>query len=86
MPVKDLCRRYGFSDATFYKWRSRLGGLDVSEVRRLREFKSENTKLKKLLAEAMLDIELLKVVARGDRCCITSGAPVAGGKHCADGW
>ena len=67
VPVKDLCRRYGFSDATFYKWRSRLGGLDVSEARRLRELESENTKLKKLLAEAMLDIESLKVVARGKR-------------------
>jgi putative transposase len=41
VPVKDLCRKHGFSDATFYKWRSRLGGLDVSEVRRLRELESE---------------------------------------------
>ena len=67
VPVKDLCRKHGFSDATFYKWRRRLGGLDVSEARRLRELESENTKLKKLLAEAMLDIESLKVVARGKR-------------------
>jgi len=67
VPVKDLCRKHGFSDATVYKWRSRLGGLDVSEARRLRELESENTKLKKLLAEAMLDIESLKVVARGKR-------------------
>ena len=65
--VKELCRKHGFSDATFYKWRGRLGGLDVSEARRLRELESENTKLKKLLAEAMLDIEALKVVARGKR-------------------
>ncbi len=55
VPVKDLCRKHGLSDATFYKWRSRLGGLDVSEARHLRELESENTKLKKLLAEAMLD-------------------------------
>ena len=67
MPVKDLCRKHVFSDTTFYKWRSRPGGLDVSEARRLRELESENTKLKKLLAEAMLDIESLKVVARGKR-------------------
>jgi putative transposase len=67
VPVKDLCRKHGFSDATFYNWRSRLGGLDVSEARRLRDLESENTKLKKLLAEAMLDIESLKVVARGKR-------------------
>jgi putative transposase len=67
VPVKDLCRKHGCSDATLYKWRSRLGGLAVSEARRLRELESENTKLKKLLAEAMLDIESLKVVARGKR-------------------
>lgn len=67
VPVKDLCSKHGFSDATFYKWRSRLGGLDVSEARRLRKLESENTKFKKLLAEAMLDIESLKVVARGKR-------------------
>jgi putative transposase len=67
VPVKELCRKNGFSDATFYKWRGRLGGMEVSEARRLRELESENTKLKKLLAEAMLDIEALKVVARGKR-------------------
>jgi putative transposase len=65
--VKDLCRKHGFSDASFYKWRSRLGGMEVSEARRLRELDSENVKLKKLLAEAMLDIEALRVVARGKR-------------------
>jgi putative transposase len=67
VPVKDLCRKNGFSDATFYKWRGRLGGMEVSEARRLRELEGENSKLKKLLAEAMLDIEALKVVARGKR-------------------
>jgi len=67
VPVKDLCRKHGFSDASFYRWCSRLGGMEVSEARRLRELESENTKLKKLLAEAMLDMEALKVVARGKR-------------------
>jgi putative transposase len=67
VPVKELCRKNGFSDATFYKWRGRLGGMEVSEARRLRELEGENSKLKKLLAEAMLDIEALKVVARGKR-------------------
>lgn len=67
VPVKELCRKNGFSDATFYKWRGRLRGMEVSEARRLRELEGENTKLKKLLAEAMLDIEALKVVARGKR-------------------
>ena len=65
--VKDLCRKHGFSDATFYKWRGRFGGMEAVDVRRLRELEGENGKLKKLLAEAMLDIEALKVVARGKR-------------------
>jgi putative transposase len=65
--VKDLGRKHGFSDASFYKWRSKFGGKEVSEARRLKELEGENTKLKKLLAEAMLDIEALKVVARGKR-------------------
>jgi putative transposase len=51
----DLCRRHGISEATFYNWKSRFGGLDVSEARRLRALESENAKLKKLLAEAHLD-------------------------------
>lgn len=59
--VKDLCRKYGFSDAAFYKWRSRFGGMEVSDARRLRELEAENSKLKKLLAEAHLDVEALKV-------------------------
>ena len=65
--VRDLCRKHGFSDATFYNWRSRYGGMEVSDVRKLRELEAENAKLQKLLAEAMLDIEALKVVARGKR-------------------
>ncbi len=61
MPVKDLCRKYGFSDAAFYKWRAKFGGLQVNEAKRLRELEAENAKLKKLLAEAHLDVEALKV-------------------------
>ena len=62
LPVKDLCRQGGFSDATFYKWRAKFGGLQVSEAARLRELEGENAKLKKLLAEAHLDIHALKSV------------------------
>lgn len=62
MPVKELCRKGGFSDATFYKWRSKFGGMEVADARRLRELESENAKLKKLLAEAHLDIHALKGV------------------------
>ncbi len=65
--VKELCRANGFSDASLYKWRGRFGGMESSDARRLKELESENGKLKKLLAEAMLDNEALKVVARGKR-------------------
>ena len=67
VPVKELCRANGFSDASFYKWRGRFGGMEASDARRLKELESENTKLKQLLAEAMLDNEALRVVARGKR-------------------
>ena len=59
--VKDLCRKHGFSDAAFYGWRAKFGGLQISEAKRLRELEAENGKLKKLLAEAHLDLEALKV-------------------------
>jgi putative transposase len=62
IPIKDLCRKGGFSDATFYKWRSKFGGMDVSDAKRLKELESENAKLKTLLAEAHLDIHALKGV------------------------
>jgi len=62
MAVTELCRKHGFSDASFYKWRAKYGGMDVSEARRLKELESENGKLKKLLAEAHLDIHALKSV------------------------
>jgi putative transposase len=57
--IKDICRKGGFSEATFYKWRAKYGGMDVSDARRLRELEAENSKLKKLLAEAHLDIHAL---------------------------
>lgn len=66
-PVKELCRRHGFSDASFYLWRRRFGGMEISDAKRLRELESENARLKKLLAEALLDKEALQVVARGKR-------------------
>jgi putative transposase len=62
MPIKELCRKGGFSDATFYKWRSKFGGMEASDAKRLKELEGENAKLKKLLAEAHLDIHALKSV------------------------
>ena len=55
MPTAEVCRRHGISSATFYKWKSKFGGLEVSDARRLRTLEQENSRLKKLLAEAMLD-------------------------------
>jgi len=60
-PVAEICRRGGFSDATFYKWRAKFGGMEATEAQRLRALERENTDLKKLLAEAHLDISALKV-------------------------
>ena len=62
IPVADLCRKHGFSDASFYKWRAKFGGMEVSDAKKLRDLESENAKLKKLLAEAHLDIHALKSV------------------------
>lgn len=56
----DLCRKHGVSDATFYKWRSRFSGMEISEARKLKALEEENRKLKKLLAEQMLDVSTLK--------------------------
>jgi putative transposase len=58
--IADLCRKYGISEATFYNWKSKFGGIDVSEAKRLKTLEMENTKLKRLLAEAMLDNAALK--------------------------
>lgn len=56
----DLCRKHGVSEATFYNWKNKFGGMDVSEARRLKQLRDENGKLKKLLADAMLDNAALK--------------------------
>jgi putative transposase len=55
LPVADLARQHGFSDKTFYNWKSKYGGMEVSDAKRLRDLEGENSKLKKLLAETMLD-------------------------------
>lgn len=56
----ELCRKYGVSDATFYKWRSKFGGMELAEAKRLKALEDENGKLKRLLADAMLDVSTLK--------------------------
>ena len=59
----DVCRKHGISSTTFYKWKARYGGLDVSDAKRLKSLEDENAKPKKLLAEAMLDNAMLKDIA-----------------------
>ena len=59
----DVCRRHGISSATFFKWKAKYGGLEVSDAKRLKPLEDENAKLKKLLAEAMLDNAMLKDIA-----------------------
>jgi putative transposase len=59
-PTSEVCRRHGISDATFYKWKPKYGGMEVSDAKRLRGLEDENRRLKKLLAEAMLDNAALK--------------------------
>ena len=60
LPVAEICRRHGISDATFYTWRSKYGGLEISEAKRLKALEEENRKLKKLLAEQVLDAATLR--------------------------
>ena len=61
-PSADVCRKHGISSATFYKWKAKFGGMDVSDAKRLKALEDENAKLKKLLAETMLDNAILKDV------------------------
>src|SRR6476661_510412 len=71
----DVCRKYGISSATFYKWKAKYGGLEVSDAKRLKALEDENAKLKKLLAEAMLDNAMLKDIASKN---VWSAPPVQG--------
>jgi putative transposase len=63
LKTTEVCRKHGVSAATFYKWKAKFGGIEVSEAKRLRALEEENAKLKKLLAEAMLDNAVLKDIA-----------------------
>jgi len=60
--VQDLCRTHGISDATFYKWRTKYAGLEVSDVKKLRQMEEENRRLKQMVAEQALDIQALKAI------------------------
>lgn len=60
IPVKEICRQHGISDATFYTWRKKYAGMEAQDVKRLKALEDENARLKKMLAESMLDIDALK--------------------------
>jgi len=62
MPARDVCRKHNISEQTFYRWKSKYGAMDVSEVKRLKELERENEELKKIVAEQTLDIRMLKDV------------------------
>ena len=64
MPVKELCRKHGFSEASYYLWRGKFGGMEVSDAKRLKALEAENAKLKKLLAEKMLENEVAREALR----------------------
>lgn len=65
LPVAELCRKHGFSDASYYKWKAKFGGMEVSDAKRLKTLEDENNRLKRLLADALLDNAALKdVVSR----------------------
>ncbi len=64
MPIKDLCRQHGFSEASYYLWRSKFGGMSVPDAKRLKDLEAENTRLKKLLAEQVFENHVIKDALR----------------------
>ncbi len=64
LPIKELCRRHGFSEASYYLWRSKFGGMSVPDAKRLKALETENTRLKKLLAESVLENEITREALR----------------------
>ncbi|SFT76492.1 putative transposase [Pseudomonas marincola] len=64
LPIKELRRQHGFSEASYYVWRSKFGGMSVSDAKRLKELETENARLKKMLAESMLEIEVTREALR----------------------
>ena len=65
LPVKELCRKHGFSEPSYYAWKAKFGGMNVSDAQRLKTLEAENTKLKKLLANSMLEIDAMREVLKG---------------------
>ena len=62
MPIKELCRKHGFSEASYYGWKAKFGGMNVSDAQRLKALEAENGKLKRLLANSMLELDAMREV------------------------
>lgn len=88
MPTADVCRRPLISSATFYKWKSKYGGLEVSDALRLRQLEQENERLKKLLADPMLDNAMLAEISENSsgRCQAADGSSSLGGPRGEPAW
>lgn len=65
LPVKELCRKHGFGEPSYYAWKAKFGGMKVSDAQRLKALEAENTKLKKLLANSMLEVDAMREVLKG---------------------
>ena len=65
LPIKELCRKHGFSEASYYGWKAKFGGMKVSDAQRLKALEGENAKLKRLLANSMLEVDALREVLKG---------------------
>lgn len=65
LPIKELCRKHGFSEPSYYGWKAKFGGMSVSDAQRLKSLELENAKLKKLLANSMLEIDAMREVLKG---------------------
>ena len=65
LPIKELCRKHGFSEASYYGWKAKFGGMNVSDAQRLKALEAENGKLKRLLANSMLEVDAMREVLKG---------------------
>jgi putative transposase len=65
LPIKELCKKHGFSEASYYGWKAKFGGMNVSDAQRLKALEAENGKLKRLLANSMLEVDAMREVLKG---------------------
>lgn len=65
LPIKELCRKHGFSEASYYGWKAKFGGMNVADAQRLKALEAENGKLKRLLANSMLEVDAMREVLKG---------------------